>query len=77
MNTLVTLELARHEQEARVRRAMHVRALKAYQRDHRVEHHRRERIATLLRRLAARIDSRTAAAPAPRVAVPASRLGTR
>jgi len=62
MNTLVTLELARHEQEARVRRAIHVRALKAYQRDHRVEHHRRERIATLLRRLAARIDGRAAAA---------------
>jgi len=32
MNALVTLEIARHEQEARVRRAMHLRALKAYQR---------------------------------------------
>ena len=77
MNALVTLEIARHEQEARVRRAMHMRALKAYQRDHPVEHHWRERIATLLRRLAARIDGRTATAPTPRVATPARRLSTR
>jgi len=63
MNTLVTLELARHEQEARVRHAMHVRALKAYRRDHPVEHHRRERVASLLRRWATRIDGRTSTSP--------------
>lgn len=76
MNTLVTLEIARHEQEARARHAMHVRALKAYQRDHPVEHHRRLRIASILRRWATRIDGRTSAAPAPRAAVPARRLST-
>jgi hypothetical protein len=77
MNTIVTAELARHEQEARVRHALHVRALKAYRREHPIEHHRRARVATLLRRLAARVEGRATVAPAPRVAAPARQLGTR
>jgi hypothetical protein len=81
MNTFATVEIARHEQEARVRHAMHVRALKAYQREHPVQHQRREKLAALLRSWATRIDGRTtAAAPrtnAPRVTQPASRLSTR
>ncbi len=67
MNTLVTLEIARHEQEARVRHAMHARALKAYRADHPVEHHRRHRLASLLHRLAARVDGNNHAAPTRRL----------
>lgn len=76
MNTLATLEIARHEQEARVRHAMHVRALKAYRHDHPVKRHRRASLATLLRRLAARVEGRSEAAAAPYVAA-GRQLGTR
>jgi hypothetical protein len=77
MNTLVAFELARHEQEARIRHAMHVRAVKAYRRDHPVEHYRRQRVAALLRRWATRLDGRTATALAPRGAGSVRRLSTR
>lgn len=76
MNTLATIELARHEQEARVQHAMHVRAVKAYRRDHPVEHHRRARVATLLRRLAVRVEGRSKAAPRP-LAAAGGQLSTR
>jgi hypothetical protein len=66
MNTLLTLEVARHEQEARVHHAMHVRALKAYRRDHPVEHRGSARIALMLRRWATRIDGRTTSVSATR-----------
>jgi hypothetical protein len=76
MNTLTTLEIAHTEQAARVQHAMHLRALRTYQRENPVEHHRRALIASLLRRLATRLDGRTAAAPGPRIA-PGRRLTTR
>lgn len=81
MNTLVTFEIARHEQDARVRHAMHVRALKSYRRDHPVRAHRRQRFAALLHRCAAWIDDHPAAAPetcsAPGDAGSGRRLSTR
>jgi hypothetical protein len=77
MNTLATVELARHQQEARVQHAMHVRAVKAYRRDHPIQHHRRARAAGLLRRLAARVEGRAAVASTPCVAAPARQFSTR
>jgi hypothetical protein len=77
MNTFATVELAHHEQEARVRHAMHVRAVKAYQREHPIQHHRRAGVATLLRRLAARVEGRATAAPTPCVTAPVRQFSTR
>lgn len=61
MNTLATSELARTRQDARVQHAMHVRALKDYRRSTRGTRDGRARIASILRRLATRLDGRAAA----------------
>ena len=68
MNTFNTVDIASHVQEARVRDALHRRAVKIYRRDHRAERHPRGRVAAALRRLAARLDGQgtQSAARAPR-----------